>query len=101
MDLGRLRELAAGRYWSEEDGRAALTTLEASGLTRVAFGRETGTSPQRLSWWLRRRGVAPEPSGEIEFVPVELAPRVATGAEVWPLFPGLGPVFGSAAYRTT
>jgi hypothetical protein len=81
VDLGRLRELAAGRYWSEEDGRGALAAFEASGLTRVAFGHETGISPQRLSWWRRRLGSAPVPGGKIEFVPVELAPRVAVGVE--------------------
>lgn len=105
VDLGGLRELAADRYWSEEEGRAALAALEASGLTRVAFGRETGISPQRLSWWRRRLGVAPEPSGKIEFVPVELAPRVATGAEaamevvIGDVRVRVGPGFDAAALR--
>lgn len=81
VGLARLHELAAGRYWSEEDGRAALAAFEASGLTRVAFRRETGISTQRLAWWRRRLGTRAEPAGKIEFVPVEVAPRVATGAE--------------------
>ncbi len=76
----RLHELAADRYWSEADGRAALAAFEASGLTRVAFRRETGISTQRLKWWRRRLGAAAEPGGKIEFVPVEMTPRAAVAA---------------------
>lgn len=80
-DQARLRELAAGRYWSEADGRAALAAFEASGLTRAAFRRETGISTQRLKWWRRRLGATAEPAGKIEFVRVEVAPRAATAAD--------------------
>jgi hypothetical protein len=82
-DRARLRELAAGRYWSEADGRAALAAFEASGLTRAAFRRETGISTQRLKWWRRRLGATAEPAGKIEFVPVELEPR-AIAADLAP-----------------
>ena len=78
-DQARLRELAAGRYWSEADGRAALAAFEASGLTRAAFRRETGISTQRLKWWRQRLGATSESIGRIEFVPVEVAPRTTTG----------------------
>ena len=77
-DQARLRELAAGRYWSEADGRAALAAFEASGLTRAAFRRETGITPQRLKWWRQRLGATTESIGKIEFVPVEVAPRATT-----------------------
>lgn len=80
-DRARLLELAAGRYWSEADGRAALAAFEGSGLTRAAFRRETGIATQRLRWWERRLGGTAEPPGKIEFVPVEVTPRVAVGAE--------------------
>ncbi len=80
-DQARLRELAACRYWSEADGRAALAAFEASRLTRAAFRRETGISTQRLKWWLRRLGTTAEPAGKIEFVPVEVTPRAAVTAE--------------------
>lgn len=80
-DQARLRELAASRYWSEADGRAALAAFEASGLTRAAFRRETGISIQRLKWWRRRLGATAEPAGRIEFVPVEVAPRATVTAE--------------------
>ena len=76
-DQARLRELAAGRYWSEVDGRAALAAFEASGLTRTAFRRETGISTQRLKWWRQRLGATTGSIGKIEFVPVEMAPRAA------------------------
>ncbi len=76
-DQARLHELAAGRYWSEADGRAALAAFEASGLTRAAFRRETGITPQRLKWWRQRLGATTESIGKIEFVPVEVAPRSA------------------------
>jgi hypothetical protein len=78
-DQARLRELAAGRYWSEADGRAALAAFEASGLTRAAFRRETGISTQRLKWWRQRLGATSESIGRIEFVPVEVAPCATTG----------------------
>ena len=81
VDQARLRELAAGRYWSEADGRAALAAFEASGLTRAAFRRETGISTQRLKWWRHRLGAAAEPAGKIEFVPVEVTPRATVAAE--------------------
>jgi len=80
-DRARLRELAAGRYWSEADGRTALAAFEASGLTRAAFRRETGISTQRLKWWRRRLGAPAEPAGKIEFVPVAVAPRAAAAAD--------------------
>jgi hypothetical protein len=41
-DQARLRKLAAGRYWSEADGRAALAGFEASGLTRAADAEVIG-----------------------------------------------------------
>jgi hypothetical protein len=49
VDRAELRELAAGRYWSEADGRAAIAAFEESGVTRAAFRRETGISTQRLT----------------------------------------------------
>jgi hypothetical protein len=80
VDRARLRELAAGRYWGESDGRAALAAFDASGLSRAAFRRETGISTQRLKWWRRRLGARTEPAGKIEFVPVEVTPRAAVVA---------------------
>jgi len=80
-DQARLRELAAGRYWSEVDGRAALAAFEASGLTRTAFRRETGISTQRLKWWRQRLGATTGSIGKIEFVPVEVAPRAAAAGD--------------------
>ena len=77
VGLAQLRELAAGRYWSEADGRAALAAFEASGLTRAAFRRETGISTQRLKWWRRRLGATAETNSKIDFVPVEVRPRAA------------------------
>ncbi len=71
VDRARLCELAAGRYWSEADGRSALAAFEASGLTRVAFRRETGISTQRLKWWRHRLAGTAEAADKIEFVPVE------------------------------
>jgi hypothetical protein len=81
VDRAKLRELAACRYWSEADGRAALAAFETSGLTRAAFRRETGISTQRLKWWRHRLGATTEPAGRIEFVSVEVTPRVPAGAE--------------------
>lgn len=81
VDRARLRRLAAGRYWGEKEGRAALAAFEASGLTQVAFRRQTGIAAQRLKWWRHRLGATIEPAGRIEFVPVEVTPRVPAGAE--------------------
>lgn len=83
VERARLRELAASRYWSEEDARAALVAFRASSLTRAAFQRETGISAQRLKWWRRRLGATTEPADRIEFVPVEVGPgpRAASDAD--------------------
>lgn len=70
-ELGKLRQLAANRYWGEADGRAALDGLATSGLSMAAFGRATGITARRLAWWRRR--TAAESAGKIEFVPIEVA----------------------------
>ncbi|WP_242396355.1 IS66 family insertion sequence element accessory protein TnpA [Anaeromyxobacter oryzisoli] len=80
VDRVRLRKLAKGRYWSESDGREALAAFEASGLTQVAFRRQTGIGSQRLRWWRRRLGATTESAGRIEFVPVEVTPRTTRAA---------------------
>lgn len=77
VDRAQLRKLAAGRYWGERNGRAALAAFEASGLTQLAFREATGITPQRLKWWRRRLEVAGE-AGKIEFIPVEVTPRPST-----------------------
>ncbi|HEY3355661.1 MAG TPA: hypothetical protein VGQ83_20585 [Polyangia bacterium] len=104
-DQAQLRELAGGRYWSEADGRAALAAFEASGLTRAAFRRETGISPQRLKWWRHRLGATTESIGKIEFVPVEVAPRAAAADDatmeivLGEIRVRVGPGFDSGALR--
>jgi len=75
----RLRSLAANRYWSEAEGRAALEALVASGLSVAAFSRTTGITSQRLAWWRER--ISPEPAGKIEFVPVEVARPARSASE--------------------
>lgn len=105
VDRARLRELAAGRYWSEADGREALVAFEASGLTRAAFRRETGVSTQRLKWWRRRLGAATAAAGRIEFVPVEVTPRAPASVDaIMEVVLGevrvrVGPGFDPAALR--
>jgi hypothetical protein len=106
VDRARLRELAADRYWREADGRAALMALEASGLTRAAFRRETGISTQRLKWWQRRLGATAEAAGRIEFVPVAVgAPgAAAVGGAAMEIVLGeirvnVGPGFDAGALR--
>lgn len=76
VERAQLRKLAAGRYWGEADGRAALGAFEASGLTQVAFREATGITPQRLKWWRHHLEVAAE-AGKIEFISVEVMPRIA------------------------
>lgn len=106
VDRARLRKLAAGRYWGESDGRAALAAFEASGLTQLAFRKATGITPQRLKWWRRRLAVAGE-AGKIEFVPVEVTPRTTSGAgddAVMEIVLGdarvrVGPAFDAAALQ--
>lgn len=102
----QLRKLAAGRYWGERDGRAALAAFEASGLTQLAFRKATGITPQRLKWWRRRLEVAGE-AGKIEFVPVEAVPRTTSavgGDAVMEIMLGeirvrVGPAFDTAALQ--
>jgi hypothetical protein len=79
VDRAQLRKLAAGRYWGESEGRAALAAFAASGLTQVAFREATGIAPQRLKWWRHRLEVAGEVA-KIEFVPVEVTPRTTSTA---------------------
>jgi transposase-like protein len=68
------------RRWSDEDARAALADLEASGMGLTAFAIDVGLDAQRLTRW-RRRLAAPEPTPVFEEVPFP-APAPAPAIEV-------------------
>ena len=60
-----------GKYWTESDGRAAVTAWKASGLGLLAYSRLSGVTPNRLVYWRSRLGESPtEP--KVEFLPVAL-----------------------------
>ncbi len=57
------------RQWTEQQARAALAELAASGESAAGFARRKGVSSQRLAYW---RGRLARPAST-EFVAVELA----------------------------
>jgi len=52
------------RRWTEDEARAALARLDASGLSVAAFAAREGLDDQRFYWWRRRLGVAKKPTGK-------------------------------------
>lgn len=67
--------------WTDDQARAVLGALGASGMSLAAFAAEQSIDPQRLYWWRRKFGGGQSPSrGAIEKARptfVELAPRPA------------------------
>jgi transposase-like protein len=58
--------------WSAAEARAALTSLDASGLSLAAFAKREGLVAERLYSWRRR--LADQPDSSPEFVEV-MSPR--------------------------
>lgn len=81
QDLRRaLAAVARSVYWSEDDGRLAVTAWRESGESAKQFGDKHGLSARRLQWWSRRLGeptVTPPPAraNTVELVPIELIQR--------------------------
>jgi len=84
MTQGTRRELTAiaqSAYWTETEGRVAVTAWRASGETAVRFGEQHGLSPRRLRWWGQRFGkvtkLAPTEIGgaTLELVPIGVIQR--------------------------
>lgn len=80
MAQGRRRSRRRGwRQWREDEARAVLAELAASGESVAAFARRKGLSPQRLSYWRHRLDVA----DAVRFVPVALAaPSASSDAAI-------------------
>src|SRR5262245_59469651 len=61
------------RQWTEDEARAALQELAATGESRAGFARRRGVSTQRIAYWskrfARRRSTA---AGQTDFVAVRL-----------------------------
>lgn len=56
----------SSRRWTETEARAALTALDASGLSPGAFAAREGLDPQRLRAWRHKLGTAIAPAAFIE-----------------------------------
>lgn len=77
--------VARSVYWSEDDGRLAVTAWRASGESAKQFGDKHGLSARRLQWWSRRLGeptVTPPSvrantvrANTVELVPIGLIQR--------------------------
>lgn len=76
MKRDALAALAANRYWTEADGRAALAAWRASGEPLAAFAARHGLGPKRLVRWQRRLDT-PQPAPPTGFAPLELITGVA------------------------
>jgi len=65
------------RQWREEDARAALAELAASGESLAKFSRERGISVRRLVYWRKRLDDGRRP----EFVAVRMPPADSSGSK--------------------
>jgi hypothetical protein len=92
MTQGMRRELVAAarsNYWSEDDGRTAVTAWRESGESATRFGARHGLSARRLRWWARRLGTsavsqvgASSASTRVELIPIEMIQREVRGAPI-------------------
>lgn len=67
MGIGRL---AAARYWSEAEGRAAVAAYEGSELTKEAFEDAHGIKARRIEYWTRRLLAGRTPRSAMTLAPV-------------------------------
>jgi len=71
-----LEQATASRYWREEEARAVLARLEASGESIASFARRHGIGVQRLRWWRSRLGSSEETTSLLPaLVPVRVVDR--------------------------
>jgi hypothetical protein len=88
QDLRRaLATVARSVYWSEDDGRLAVTAWRDSGESAKQFGDQHGLSARRLQWWSRRLGeptITPHPAraNTVELVPIGLIQRDDRGEPI-------------------
>jgi len=69
-------QATASRYWREEEARAVLARLEASGESIASFARRHGIGVQRLRWWRSRLGSSEETTSLLPaLVPVRVVDR--------------------------
>ena len=76
-----IEELRACAYWTEREGRAAVSLWRRSGEPRATFAREAGLGRTRLDYWSKRlaaeRCTSP---GSITLAPVTVLSSPARGA---------------------
>lgn len=71
-----LEQATASRYWREEEARAVLARLEASGESIASFARRHGIGVQRLRWWRSRLGSSERTTSLLPaLVPVRVVDR--------------------------
>ncbi len=82
-----VRSDARDGNWTEEQGRAALADLKASGDSVAAFARRTGITRQRIYYWTKRaasvRTRAQAREDEPNFVAVRLPCSRANAQSAW------------------
>jgi len=83
----RARSAARGRHWTEEQARAELAELKASGESAATFAQRKGVSRQRLYYWAKRVAPTGEPPEirieETKFVAVRLPTSLPAAASAW------------------
>lgn len=67
------------QQWTEQQARAALEELAASGESAASFGRRTGFSRARIAYWRKRLGEVPPPP---RFVPIALPAATSAAIEI-------------------
>ena len=79
---GSVRRAVESRYWREQDARAVLDELGASGLGMQVFCRRYGVGRQRVRYWQRRLAASEGVTEAPVFLPVRVVtPRLAVADE--------------------
>ena len=67
-----VRDVAACRYWREDDARVVVAAWRASGESLSAFARHHGVQRRRIAWWIRQL----ETAAPLHFHPVRVTGAV-------------------------
>ena len=79
---GSVGRAVESHYWREQDARAVLDELGASGLSLQAFCRRYGVGRERVRYWQRRLRARAGVTDAPVFLPVRVVtPRIAVADE--------------------
>lgn len=74
------------KQWSEDEARAALARLDASGQSVAAFARSIGVSAHRITYWRAKLAIASTTQARHgPFVPVRIAAHASLEVALGPV----------------